>query len=346
MFHFSCIHGLNALEGCLLRVREVFREIPDRPSHHAPTIVELRNKDLLVAWYGGSYEGAEDVDILYSRFPSHGESWTEPRVLVDTPGRPDGNPVFFVDGRGDVWSFYVTMYGEWWDSCKVSYRKSVDEGQSWCSSVVLRDQIGSMIRNKPITLRSGDILLPIYDEKRWCSMVMISEDEGHTWATYGDICTSQGVIQPTVVQLFDGSLLMYMRTGGKGGHIWKSTSTDKGRTWSHASLTSLRNPNSGIDMVRLSSGNICLAFNDTSTGRTPLNVALSTDEGSTWPFKRALETGPGEFSYPAIIQSSDGNIHIVYTNRRGHRQFDARLHIRGANIKHVIINEAWIKAGP
>ena len=161
-------------------------------------------------------------------------------------------------------------------------------------------------------------------------MVMISEDGGETWRKYGGICAPQGVIQPTVVRLSNGSLLMYMRTGGRGGYIWKSVSLDNGRTWSSAMATSLRNPNSAVELVKLASGNIALAFNDTTRGRTPLNIALSLDEGATWPFNGALETGEGEFSYPAMIQDADGYIHIVYTNRR-------------VNIRHVKTNEAWIK---
>ena len=327
----------------LFSARKIFKKIPSRPFHHASTLVELSDGDLLAAWYGGSYEGARDVAILSSRFKRNDNTWKKPSVLVDTPGRSDGNPVLFVDNKGVVWLFYVTMLGEWWESCIIKYVKSTDGAYTWSTPVVMRDKTGWMTRNKPITLTNGDVLLPVYDEERWHSMVMISQDEGKTWTRYGDIATEQGVIQPTVVQLSDGTLLMYMRTGGEGGYVWKSTSTDNGRTWTPASKTHLRNPNSGIEMIRTSSGNLVLAFNDISRGRTPLNVALSTDEGTTWPYKKDLETGPGEFSYPSIIQSKDGNIHILYTHRRGETdRFDSRFHAYGANIKHVILNEAWI----
>jgi len=115
-----------------------------------------------------------------------------------------------------------------------------------------------------------------------------------------------------------------------GGYIWKSTSLDGGRTWSPAVETPLRNPNSSISLLRLRSGSLVLAFNDTHIGRTPLNLALSCDEGKSWPFHRVLEKGEGEYSYPQLMQTQDGLVHIVYTNRR-------------ISIRHAVFNEEWIR---
>jgi len=300
------------------------------PSSHASTIVELPSKELLVAWYAGSSEGAKDVAILSSRLRAGSNSWTKPEVLIDTPGKSEGNPVLFVNIKGLLFLFYVTIFGRGWDECKMFWQTSSDNGLSWGKKRVLREEYGWMIRNKPIILRGGDILLPVYDERDWHSLVMVSEDEGENWKAYGKITTPAGNIQPTVVQLSDESLLMYLRTGGEGGYIFCSKSYDNGRTWTKAEATNLPNPNSGIDLLRLKSGNIALAFNDTPRGRTPLNVALSLDEGKTWAFNKRLETEKGEFSYPAIIQDSKGNIHLTYTNRR-------------VNIKHVTFNEAYCR---
>ena len=121
---------------------------------------------------------------------------------------------------------------------------------------------------------------------------------------------------------------MLMRS--RDGEIWRSTSDDSGRTWKAAHPTELPNPNCGVDMVRLHSGNIALVYNDTPRGRTPLTVALSIDEGETWGYKRDLETEEGEYSYPAVIQTRDGGIHVTYTYRR-------------VSIMHVEIDEAWIR---
>ena len=80
--------------------------------------------------------------------------------------------------------------------------------------------------------------------------------------------------------------------------------------------TSLPNPNSGIDATGLKDGRIVLIYNHTERGRTPLNAAVSRDGGITWNMFEILESTPGEFSYPAVIQASTGDIHVTYTWNR------------------------------
>jgi predicted neuraminidase len=317
-------------EAPIFEARLVFDEVPGYPSCHAATIAELGNGDLLTAWYAGSREGATDVAILASRLPRGSERWTPPAVIEDTPDKSEGNPVLFVDRQGTVWLFFVTMHGDGWTQCKVKYKKSTDQGRTWGEVVVLRDELGWMTGNKPTVLKNGEILLPLYDERQWSTVVMISGDGGKTWKPTAEITSTPGNIQATVAELSDGSLLSLMRSGGRGEpYIWQATSKDRGRTWSQAAPSGLKNPNARIDLVRLSNGHLVLAFNDTFRGRTPLNVALSQDEGKTWPFNRKVETQPGEYSYPAIIQARDGMIHLVYTYRRTH-------------IKHLRFNESWL----
>ncbi len=317
---------------------KIFEFNPAYPSCHGSTIAELPNGDLLAAWYAGSREGAKDVAIFTARRFYGNEGWTEPEKVIKTPDGSEGNPVLFVDVADAVWLFHVTMYGDRWTQCKLCYQKSNNLGYSWDENVILREELGWMTRNKPVYLSKGgtswqhvlqdtEILLPVYDERNWHSMVVVSGDGGETWETFGDLSSPKGVIQPTVVQRSDRSLLMLMRS--RDGEVYRSTSDDLGRTWTAAIPTGLPNPNSAVDMVRLHSGNIALVYNDTLHGRTPLTVALSTDEGETWTYKQHLEIDAGEYSYPAIIQTHDGGIHITYTYRR-------------TSIMHVEIDEAWI----
>jgi predicted neuraminidase len=74
---------------------------------------------------------------------------------------------------------------------------------------------------------------------------------------------------------------------------------------------------------------LLLVFNNSDTERTPLSIARSTDEGKSWEPPLTLESNPGEYSYPCIIQANDGRIHITYTYRR-------------CSIKHVELNERWL----
>ena len=207
---------------------KIFEQQPNFPSCHASTITELPNGDLLAAWYAGSREGEKDVAIFVSRRFYGSEGWIEPEMVVNTPDCSEGNPVLFADTNDQIWLFYVTMYGSRWTQCKMYYKQSSTMGYSWDESVVLREELGWMTRSIPLYLSNGEILLPVYDERNWHSIVMISGNGGETWNTYGDVSSPKGVIQPTVVERTDGSLLMLMRS--RDGEIWRSTSTDLGRT--------------------------------------------------------------------------------------------------------------------
>ncbi|HET7841212.1 MAG TPA: sialidase family protein [Terriglobia bacterium] len=302
------------------------------PSCHASTLVELPDGELQAAWFAGSEEGAGDVAELSSRLAPGSTAWSKPQVAVDTPGKADGNPVLHVDRHGRVWMFYVTKENDrrpQWAQCPIMCRVSTDGGRTFGPQRIIHAELGWMDRNKPIYLSNGDLLLPLYDERNWTSLVFISPNDGATWSASQVIAGKGGNIQPTLAQLSDGSVLALMRTGSNHHRLWKAVSRDNGRTWSSPQETDLPNPNSACDMVRLADGHLVLAFNNSTTGRTPLTVALSTDEGRSWPSKRNLETAPGEFSYPAVIQTRDGLIHVTYTYQR-------------RSIKHVVLNEAWL----
>ena len=109
---------------------------------------------------------------------------------------------------------------------------------------------------------------------------------------------------------------MLMRATQRVGCVCVSVSDDYGRTWSPAERVPIPNPNSGLDAVRLKDGRIVLVCNPVREGRTPLSVLVSEDNGATWPRRLDLETDPGEYSYPSVIQAEDGRVHVVATHRR------------------------------
>lgn len=296
---------------------------------HCATLVELSNGDVMAAWFAGSFETAPDQAILAARLQAQSSRWTPPAVIADTPDRADGQPVLYAPPGGWLWLFFVTLEGRDWKSARLKLQKSPD-GIHWDAPRILNDRMGFMFRSKPLTLRDGNILLPIYDEIHWQSLAMISTDEGASWELGQPIVTPPGNIHPCVLPLSDGRLLAYLRTGGAGGWIWQAISDDGGWTWQEPTPTPFPNPNSGIDLIRLRNGHWVLAFNDSPRRRTPLCVALSEDEGATWRYRRTLEDGDAEFSYPTLWQTHDGNLHCVYTHRR-------------ETIQHVVFDESWLR---
>jgi len=176
-----------------------------------------------------------------------------------------------------------------------------------------------MFRSRPLRL-AGRIILPVYDERTWQARMLLSDDAGQTWRLTAPLSTPSGNIQPSPVALADGRLLAYLRTGGEGGVIWRADSRDGGATWSRPEPTQLPNPNAGLDLLRLNSGALVLAYNPSERLRTPLCVALA-QENEDWRWRRTLQDAPGEFSYPTLLQTRDEQIQMVYTYQREHIHF-------------------------
>ena len=320
-------------------------------SAHASTIAETR-EGLVAAWFGGTREGAADVGIWLSRrvsglprrSPDGAEAgdWTAP-VEVATGVQPDGsrhpcwNPVLFQMPDASLALFYKvgpTPQG-WWGM----RRTSRDNGRTWSDATRLPDGILGPIKNKPVTLPDGAILASSSTESperpsRWRVHFERSVDGGRTWTMASAGGSADGheidAIQPSILIHPGGRLEAVGRT--RAGRVFETWSADGGRTWTPMTLTALPNPSSGTDAVTLRDGRHLIVYNHTDRGRSPLNVAVTVD-GKTWDAALVLEREPGEYSYPAVIQSADGLVHITYTWRR-------------QRIKHVVIDPVALKPVP
>jgi predicted neuraminidase len=304
---------------------------PERPMCHGATIAELPGGRLVAAWYEGRYELDEKSVIMMSTSCSPGQSWTTPKVVAAMPGLAVGNPVVFVTPQGDVLLFFVIVYGRTWTSSRIAVRRIAEcelappdsRGTSQRMPVYAEDtwprlickHEGWMTRNKPIALGPCEWLLPVYDEALWCPMVLLTQDAGRSWHEYGDT-TMYGVpIQPTLVELTDGRILMLTRTNR--GRVWRSFSYNRGKTWTVCQPIELPNPDSGLDVVRADDRTLLLCMNDAERGRDRLVIVESCDEGTSWHGQTLVdESRGGEVSYPAIVTGSNGLIHVVYTWQR------------------------------
>lgn len=295
------------------------------PSCHASTLVEIKPGEIMAAWFGGSAEGKPDVAIWGSRRVNG--RWTPPVELVREPEIATYNPVLFFSPDRTLWLSY--KFGPSPMTWTGGMRSSRDNGKTWSAIEHLPAGLYGPIKNKPLILADGTIVSGVSVEsyQAWTSWVERSTDNGKTWTKHGPIAVPgqpNGIIQPAIVPL-GSQLRMYVRATRPIGKICYADSSDGGKTWTSAKPTTLPNPNSGIDAVGLRDGRIVLVYNHTEKGRSPLNVAVSGD-GDRWNSFRALESEPGEFSYPAVIQGSDGNVHITYTwNRKKIRYVEIPL---------------------
>ena len=311
-----------------IRVHEFIYEAAPFRSAHASTIVETPSGTLLCAWFGGTAEGNDDVEIYLSR-KERGSAWSSPVPITNTPDMPAWNPVLFQDGK-TTWLFFKVGPSprEWVGG----YRLSHDDGREWDSIRYLPAGLLGPIRAKPLRLSDGTWLAGTSVEagyrattsstapyRSWTVWVDRSTDRGTTWTIQGPVVVPgepYGVIQPTLWETSMGEIRMLMRSTERIGRIMMASSTDRGLTWSPAHPTSLPNPNAGIDVVRLRDGRLILVYNHTREGRTPIDLAVSSDDGASWSDPVILGGGPGEYSYPAVIQTADGLLHITYTWNR------------------------------
>ena len=293
-------------------------------SSHASTIVETP-KGLVSAFFAGSDEGNKDVGIWLSR--NIQGRWTPPVQVADGVQNkkvqyPCWNPVLFQMPQGELILFYKVgpKPSQWWGMLK----RSKDAGLTWSAAEKLPSGILGPVKNKPLLLAGGNLLCPSSSEDSGDKLYFeMTKDGGRTWRKTKALNDGKtfSAIQPSVIFLQDGRMKLLCRSNT--GFIMEAYSSDQGNTWTSLQKTNLKNPNSGSDAITLKSGLHVLVHNplgnrpkETEGEREILAVSTSKD-GQRWTKVGELENTPlKEFSYPAIIQTRDGRIHITYTWKR------------------------------
>jgi predicted neuraminidase len=306
------------------------------PECHASTIAETP-AGLVAAWFAGTYEKHKDVGIWLSRHTNG--AWTTPVEIAngnqaDGSRQPCWNPVLYRPPNGPLALFFKVgpSPSEWWGERTLSH----DDGKTWSKAERLTGGALGPIKNKPVALADGTLLCGSSTETKgdgWRLVMERTRDLGATWERSGPLNDkSLGAIQPTILDWGPGRLQILCRPNDPG-KVLECRSADGGKTWSPPAATALPNPNSGIDAVMLRDGRALVVYNHTSLGRSPLNVAVSSD-GTAWQAALVLVDEPGgEFSYPAVIQSADGLVHVTYTHRR-------------ERVRHVVIDPAKLTPQP
>ena len=317
-------------------------------SGHASTLAALPNGDVLAAWFGGSWEKGADVAVWMSRRTAEG--WQEPYVAADTWGVPLWNPVLHCRADGRVLLFYKE--GATIPHWRTMVKHSDDNGVTFSEAkeLVKGDISGGRgpVKNKPIVLTDGSLVAPasiegdsdgLNKKGLWDCFVDISDDGGETWERSDFVplrrvseanmldklieprhCFGKGIIQPALWESESGHV--HMLTRSTSSAMFRSDSTDGGKTWRCAYQSGLPNNNSGFDLVKLPDKSLVMAWNPVGNlpnyykgARTPLILSHSADNGTTWNPVFTLENTQGSFAYPAIIADGD-EILLTYTWNR------------------------------
>lgn len=315
------------------------------PQCHASTLCETP-RGLVVAWFGGTRERNPDVGIWSSYYDGGG--WSAPQeqangIQHEGLRYPCWNPVLYKPpGDGATMLFFKVgpAPSRWWGELVVSY----DGGRSFRDRRRLPEGIDGPVRGKPSLLADGSLLCPSSTEHdddwrfHFERLIDLKRPElGASWQRFEPVEQSFQVIQPTLLQLADGHLQAMFRS--KEERIIQAFSRDHGQTWTELQASSLPNNNSGIEALTLADKRHLLLYNHLSGEghedgwgkRNMLHLAIS-DDGQQWKAAAVIEReDSGEFSYPAMIQTTDGLVHMTYTwNRR--------------RIKHVVVDPTRLEA--
>ncbi len=304
----------------------------DRPfaECHASTIAAAADGTLISAWFAGTEEKDPDVGIWMARFENG--AWSKPGLAAKVKEEAHWNPVLFRDAENTIHLFFkVGVDVPAWSTWLMS---SEDGGKTWNEAKeIVPGDIGGRgpVKNKPIILSDGAWLAPASVELngagagKWLPFADRSEDRGKTWQRSKDWAVDaktlrgKGAIQPTFWESEPGKVHALMRT--TCGSVWRCDSADHGKTWKPVYAIDLPNNNSGLDVLGLEDGRVLLIYNPVGMNwgpRTPLTLAVSSDNGKTWVDLADLEDNPdrgSEFSYPSMIRTK-GGVAICYTWHR------------------------------
>lgn len=336
-------------------------------SCHAADLLELPGGDLLCCWFAGSNEGNADISIVVSRLRKGENTWSVPVKVSDDDERSEQNPSLFLTPEGEIWLMYTAQISKaampdaefnLQYTAEIRRKISRDNGETWGVTETMFPKEGSFCRQKIQILSNG----------RWVfgnwlcfndnthngsdiSIVQISDDKGKNWRSV-EIPGSRGRVHANLVETEEGKLTALFRSRS-ADNIYISRSEDWGETWSEPVRTELPNNNSSISAIKLQSGALAVVYNPVRVNddptktvwprqRCPIAIAVSDDNGESWPYVRLVEQGEGfigekndksnrRYEYPVIMQSADGKIHVAYSfgNRRC--------------IKYVMVSEQWIR---
>ncbi len=309
---------------------------------HGASLVELDNGDILATWFSSQKETDRGAVIFGAEWSKSSGQWDKPRIIIPSDYTKSlGNTALFKDDDGVIWLFFAAVRIGGWSGAMVDYVVSRDDGKTWSDGKNLVFYPGNLPRNIPIKVGDHQMLVPLFIDF-WYEMnlvgsytALITYKDGKVIEKHYASVDDFDAIQPTVVKLPDGKILLLARDKSDQ-FVRKSYSNNNGKSWEPATITQVPNPGAAISAIYIDEmKTVLLAYNHSQKARNPLSLAISEDGGESFIRVTDLENKPGDqsasFSYPALIRTSDGMIHAIWS------------HDNRATLKHVRFNIDWLK---
>jgi predicted neuraminidase len=335
---------------------------PAGQQNHAPQLCWLRPSRLACVWMAGDAEGTAGMSVYLSELDAGTGQWSDPCRISEDGSRSEQNPLLFVDDGGHTHLIHTAQRVRGLTDSRVSsgssfsmqwtamlrHRSRAAGEQDWSATLDLIDS-PAFCRHPPARSPSGGWLLPTYRSLEEGggfghdhSEVLPLDGDGQAVGERWPVPDSKGRVHGSIVPTAAGgdALLQFFRSR-LADRIYRSRSEDGGRTWSAPQPTPLPNNNSSIQATRLSSGRLAMIFNRFGLplenplappwgeavwprNRWPLSIALSEDDGDTWPWVRDIDTGwgfmgaanrhlNGQLAYPTLVEGAPGDLHTAYS---------------------------------
>jgi formylglycine-generating enzyme required for sulfatase activity len=340
--------------------------------HHQPAVTELPNGDLLAIWYNTVRESGRELQQLYARKKAGTDYWSDAERFFDVADRNEHGSLIWSNGKDTVFHISGISAGNTWYALALIMRFSTDNGYHWSEPKFIdplyrfqNQVVASMIRTQAGQLFFSCDASP---ESWGGTVVWTSANQGRTWSkpaegkrkpVFAEGKTGAWIagIHAPIVETTDGLLLAFGRGDNIEGHQIRSSSTDGGHSWTY---TKSHFPAIGSGqrstMQRLPNGHIVFAsfakdltYTDAAGNErkaSGLYVALSMDNGQTFPIIRPLVNEPGQsrelnawgwqhrFTWTDSTAEPKGYLCSTLSS-------DGLIHVLSSGLEYTF-NEAWL----
>jgi predicted neuraminidase len=307
---------------------------------HAPSLLQRPDGTLLVAWFAGSYEAADDVvlrlaAIRRGRLVQQWQALNRQELAqqLQRSVHTLGNPVLWQqpDGQGPLGLLLVSVsYGRWSGSA-INQLQSWDGGHHWGQARRLITSplfnVSTLVRQPPLPLQDGGILVPAYHELTHYWPLALRLDRHGTLVAM-DPLPVRSTSQPAMVTLGRQQLVAWLRDHRRERHrLLLSAGRAEGilPRWGAARDGGWPNPNSAVAALRLRQGQVLVALNPEVRGRARLSLLALEPGGLRLRPLRQLEpsaplptttmgSAPAPaYAYPALAESDQGGVWVAYS---------------------------------